>query len=65
MRWLTNVWFRIRALIDRGRMEVDMNDEFEFHIETISVPFRRRLASSTACLAMATTSRAPFSGSPR
>ena len=33
MRWLTNVWFRIRALVDRGRMEVDMNDEFEFHLE--------------------------------
>ena len=33
MRWLTNVWFRIRALVDRGRMEADMNDEFEFHLE--------------------------------
>jgi len=33
MRWLTNVWFRIRALVDRGRMELDMNDEFEFHLE--------------------------------
>ena len=33
MRWLTNVWFRIRALVDRRRMEVDMNDEFEFHLE--------------------------------
>lgn len=33
MLWLTNVWFRIRALADRGRMEADMNDEFEFHLE--------------------------------
>ena len=33
MRWLTNLWFRIRALVGRGRMEADMNDEFEFHLE--------------------------------
>ncbi len=42
MRWLTNVWFRIRALVDRGRMEADMNDEFEFHLEMETKKYQAR-----------------------
>ena len=42
MRWLTNVWFRIRALLDRRRMETDMNDEFEFHLEMETKKYEAR-----------------------
>jgi predicted permease len=33
MRWLHDIWFRIRALVARDRMERDLEDEVRFHIE--------------------------------
>jgi predicted permease len=33
MRWLSDVWFRIRALLGRGQMERDLDEEFAFHLE--------------------------------
>jgi putative ABC transport system permease protein len=32
-RWLGDAWFRVRALMGRGRMERDMEDEVGFHLE--------------------------------
>ncbi len=31
MRWLNNLWFRIRAILVPGRMERDLDDEMVFH----------------------------------
>ncbi len=32
-RWLGDVWFRLRALLGRARMERDMEEEIAFHLE--------------------------------
>jgi predicted permease len=32
MRWLGDVWYRLRALFGRGTLERDMEDEFAFHL---------------------------------
>ncbi len=31
MRWLNNIWFRVRAIVFSGRMERDLDDEMVFH----------------------------------
>ena len=33
MRGLRDLWFRVRALMGRSAMELDLNDEFAFHLE--------------------------------
>lgn len=33
MRWIGNVWFRLRAILARRRMEREMDDEVAFHLE--------------------------------
>ncbi len=33
MRWTTDLWFRIRALVARDVMERDLEEEFAFHVE--------------------------------
>jgi predicted permease len=33
MRWLVDIWFRLRAILTRGEMEADLEDEFAFHLE--------------------------------
>lgn len=33
MRWLSDAWYRLRALFGRGSMERDLEDEFAFHLE--------------------------------
>ncbi len=33
MGWMTDLWFRLRALFGRGTMERDLEDEFAFHLE--------------------------------
>lgn len=33
MRWLTNLWFRLRAIFGRGDMERGLDDEVAFHLE--------------------------------
>jgi putative ABC transport system permease protein len=32
-RWIGDLWFRVRALVGRRRMERDMEDEIAFHLE--------------------------------
>jgi putative ABC transport system permease protein len=41
-RWIGNLWFRLRALLDRRRMERDMADEIEFHLEMEERKYRAR-----------------------
>ncbi len=33
MRWITNVWFRLRALVGRGGLERGMDEEVAFHLD--------------------------------
>jgi putative ABC transport system permease protein len=33
MRWLSDILFRVRAILDRSAMERDLDDEFAFHVE--------------------------------
>jgi len=33
MRWITNLVFRLRAIVAPGRMEHELNDEMAFHVE--------------------------------
>ena len=33
MRWMTDLWFRLRALFARDGMERDLQEEFAFHVE--------------------------------
>ena len=33
MRWLSDVWFRLRAVFAPGRMEREMDEEMAFHLE--------------------------------
>ena len=51
-----------KALADAAARRVAVSKRCYWR-SLISVPFRRRFASSTALLAMATTNRVPFSGS--
>ena len=31
MRWINNLWFRVRAIVMPSRMERDLADEMSFH----------------------------------
>ena len=33
MRWISDVWFRLRAVFAPGRMEREMDEEMAFHLE--------------------------------
>lgn len=33
MRWMTDMWFRLRALVGRRRMERELDEEVAFHLE--------------------------------
>jgi len=33
MRWLNDIWFRVRAVLSRGSMQADLDDEIAFHVE--------------------------------
>jgi hypothetical protein len=30
--WLTNVWLKLKALVNRGRLERDLDEELQFHL---------------------------------
>ena len=40
IRWMTDVWFRLRALFGRGTMERDLSKEFAFHVEMEARKYR-------------------------
>ncbi len=47
MRWLTNLWYRVRAVMDRGRMERDLDEEFAFHLEMEARKYEAQGLSAT------------------
>ncbi len=61
-RWLGDVWFRLRALLGRGRMEREMEDEIAFHLEMEERKYRAQGASPAEARRLA---RVKFGGEDR
>jgi putative ABC transport system permease protein len=59
MRWLTDLWFRLRAALHPGTMEQELNDEIEFHLE---METRKLIGQGTSPAEAAREARRRFGG---
>ncbi len=62
MRWMTDLWFRLRALFARDGMERDLQEEFAFHVE---MEARKLEAAGMAPSEARRTARLNFGGEER
>ncbi len=62
MRWLADLWFRLRALVGRGALERELDEEFRFHLD---MEARKLEASGMPAREAKRTARLRFGGEDR